>query len=61
MDASSEIRRLHRVCRHKDAVLREMMIACAQAIMLLDSQQPLTDEMRAKWQRAITDAEETVG
>lgn len=37
------------------------MIACEQAIMLLDNQQPLADKQRAEWQRAITDAEETVG
>lgn len=61
MDASNEIRRLHRVCRHKDAILRELMIACEQAIMLLDNQQPLTDKQRAEWQRAITAAEETAG
>ena len=61
MEASNEIRRLHRVCRHKDAVLKELITACRQAIIALDNQQPLTDVLRAGWESAITDAEETIG
>lgn len=57
----NEIRRLHAVCREKNHIIKELLIACRQAIITLKNQQPLPSDLSQEWERAISDGYEAIG
>lgn len=53
-----EIRRLHAVCRTKNAALKELIIISRQLMIYIKNNQPLDDDMLAQATQAIHDAED---